>query len=111
MSYTEIRNQLNDYYFKSLPQIAEEIRKNTYEKLDKYAQLNPHDNAYKMKIMQYETIANELKPRLFKDLPFFFETGALVAWCDGRYDRGAEHANGWLYRRNTHIYEDMDPYA
>jgi len=111
MSYTEIRNQLNDYYFKSLPQIAEEIRKNTYEKLDKYAQLNPHDNAYMMKIMQYETIANEIKPRLFKDLPFFFETGALVAWCDGRYDRGAEHANGWLYRRNTHIYEDMDPYA
>ena len=36
MSYTEIRNQLNKYYFQELPDIAESIRKNTFEKLDKY---------------------------------------------------------------------------
>jgi hypothetical protein len=111
MSYTEIRNQLNKYYFQKLPDIAESIRKNTFEKLDKYAENNPYDNAYKMKSMQYETIVDEIKVKLFDDIPFFFETGALVAWCDGRYDRGAMHANGWLYLRNSHIFEDIDPYA
>ena len=111
MPYNAIRKQLNEYYFGPLPQIAETIRKNTYERLDKYAMEHSDDNAYAMKIKQYETIVDEIQPKLFDDIPFFFETGALVAWCDGRYNRGAEHANGWLYRRNQHIFRDADPYG
>ena len=111
MPYNAIRKQLNDYYFCVLPEIAETIRKNTYNRLDKYAQDNSDDNAYIMKIKQYETIVDEIQPKLFDEIPFFFETGALVAWCDGRYNRGAEHANGWLYHRNKHIFRDADPYA
>lgn len=111
MRYNKIRNELNEYYFEHLPKIAENIRKNVFTKLDAYDKEHPNENAYKLKIKQYEVIVDNLQPFLFEDIPFFFETGALVAWSDGRYDRGTTHANAWLYLRNAHFFEDVDPYA
>lgn len=111
MSYNSIREELNDFYFGELNNIAENIRKTVYEKMDAYDKENPKENPYKLKAKQYETIADTIEPILFDDIPFFFETGALVAHSDGRYNRGAEHANGWLYHRNEHLFKDTDPYA
>ncbi len=111
MEYNAIRHALNAYYFEQLPAIAEEMRQTVFQELDTYAAAHPDANAYELKRKQYEVITEHLQPRLFEGLPFFFETGALVAWSDGRYDRGAIHANAWLYLRNSHLFEDMDPYA
>ena len=111
MSYEHIRDELNHYYFTKLPDIAESIRQNVYNSMDDYAKRNPDMNAYNLKAKLYETITNAIKPVIFPDIPFFFETGALVAFSDGRYNRGAQHANGWLYNRNHHLFCDIDPYG
>ena len=111
MSYNAIRNELNEFYFGRLPAIAENVHKTVFEKMDAYAKEHPTDNAYKLKAKQYEVIADTIEPVVYEDIPFFFETGALVAFSDGRFSRGAEHANGWLYLRNSHLFKDTDPYA
>ena len=111
MSYDKIRKELNEYYFGKLPDLAENMRKAAFERLDAYAEEHPDYNSYKLKAKQYEVITDLIEPVLFDDIPFFYETGALVAFSDGRYSRGATHANGWLYMRNEHLFKDADPYA
>lgn len=111
MPYNKIRDQLNTYYFQELPSIAEGIKTKVFSVMDEYAAQNPEKNAYQLKRKQYEVIAEQAQLRLFPDLPFFFETGALVAHSDGKYCRGAIHANGWLYLRNEHLFRDLDPYG
>ncbi len=46
--------------------------------MDEYAKEHPSDSSYKMKAKLYESIADEIEPILFEDIPFFFETGALT---------------------------------
>jgi len=111
MLYSQIRNQLNRYYFEELPFIAEAIREKVFHTMDEYAENHPDKNAYQLKSKQYEVISENVQLCLFPELPFFFETGALVARSDGKYCRGAIHANGWLYLRNEHIFRDIDPYG
>ena len=111
MLYSQIRNQLNQYYFEELPLIAEDIREKVFRIMDEYAENHPDKNAYQLKSKQYEVISENVQLRIFPELPFFFETGTLVAHSDGKYCRGAIHANGWLYLRNEHIFRDIDPHG
>ena len=112
MSYNAIRNELNDYYFKKLPTIAGEIKEAAFERLDAYAAEHENECSYKLKTKQYEVITDLVRPVLFDDIPFFFETGVLTAFCDGCYLRGGFiHANGWLFMRNEHLFKDVDPYG
>ena len=112
MAYEQIRNKLNTFYFSELPTIASQIRDLAFERLDTYAESHPSDSSYQLKAKQYEVITDLIKPVLFEDIPFFFETGVLTAFCDGSFARGNFiHANGWLYRRNEYLFKDADPYA
>lgn len=111
MAYETIKNELNTYYFNELPKSAEAIRANVFSRMDSYVEEHPNESSYRLKAKLYESIADEIAPVIFPDLPFFFETGALVAFSDGNYGRGATHANGWLYLRNMHLFRDIDPYA
>lgn len=112
MNYNNIRNELNNFYFKKLPLIAQDIKESAFNRLDEYAENHPTDSSYKLKSKQYEVITDLVNPILFDDIPFFCETGVLTAFCDGSYLRGGViHANGWLYMRNEHLFEDTDPYA
>lgn len=111
MSYDSIRETLQNYYFDCLPEIAERIRVKVYTAMDEYAREHKGLSAYRLKAKLYETIAETVEPRIFADIPYFFETGALVAYCDGSFNRGADHANGWLYVRNRHLFSDIDPHA
>ena len=109
--YSRIRETLEDFYFTSLPVSAEEIRAEVYSKMDEYDAAHPAATACELKARQYEYIAEAMRPVVFEELPFFFETGALVAFSDGRFDRGAEHASGWLYHKKQHLFRDADPFA
>ena len=111
MIYQNIKNQLNDYYFTKLPKIAESIKQNVYSTMEEYDKENPNLNSYQLKAKLYEVITDNLQIKIFNEIPFFFETGALVAFSDGLYSRGAIHANGWLYERNRHLFIDIDPEA
>ena len=105
----QIRATLDSFYRQTLPTMAERTREETFRKMDRYDAENPGQSAYALKSKLYETIAETIQPVIFKDIPFFFETGALVPFCDGRYSRGGIHANGWLYLRNQHLFEELDP--
>ena len=109
MVYDNIRNELHEYYFEILPEKVENLRVKVFDIMDAYAAEHPDASSYFLKKKLYEVIADNLEPTVFADIPFAFETGALLAWCDGNFERGGEHANGWLFHRNKHLYEDFDP--
>ncbi|MBO5198329.1 MAG: hypothetical protein J6B85_07405 [Lachnospiraceae bacterium] len=111
MIYDRIRRQLSDFYFGSLPGMAERMRERVFRTMDEYDAAHEGESAYCLKAKLYETIAGMIQPVMFEDIPFYFETGVLVAHSDGRYNRGGNHANGWLYLRNEHLFRDIDPYA
>lgn len=109
MNYENLKNELYNYYFDILPEKVEKLRVKVFEIMDNYAEQYPDASSYFLKKKLYDVIADNIEPAVFSDIPFAFETGALLAWCDGRFNRGGEHANGWLAHRNMHLYEDFDP--
>lgn len=109
--YEEIRNDLTEFYFDRLPQVAKEICDTVFGQMDEFDRAHPGQTAYALKGELYRTITKAVRPKLFDGLPFFFETGALVAISDGRYCKGGMHANGWLYLRNEHYFREVDPHA
>lgn len=111
MIYENIRKQLKDFYFNVLPDKVENMREVVFAKMDEYDKQNPGQNAFKLKTKLYETLVDNIDPVLFDDIPYYCETSALVPLCDGGFNRGAIHANGWLYLRNRHLFMDFDPEA
>ncbi len=109
--YDNIRSTLCDFYFTDLPTRAERVRQRVYREMDAYAAQHPDASAYELKAHQYACIAEAAEPVILPGIPFCFETGALVAFSDGRFNRGAEHANGWLFHKNLCLYEEADPHA
>ena len=109
--YDNIRKILKDFYFGPLTEKASNIKEEVYKKMDEYAEKNPDATSYHLKSKLYEAIVDSIDPVIFPDIPYFFETSALVAFSDGKYNRGITHANGWLYERNNHLFIDVDPKA
>ena len=112
MIYDNIKKELNYFYTQELPKLAKGVRDRVFEKMDRYDAEHPSQTSYQLKAKLYQTIADEIVPQVFEDIPFFYETGALLAYSDGKYCRGGmDHANGWLYMRNEHLFRDLDPHA
>ena len=111
MIYEQIRKRLYSYYTEELDGIAKGIKERVFSEMDSYDSKNPGLSTYKLKSALYEKIVDAVKPKLFPDIPFYFETGALCAFSDGKFNRGMIHANGWLYLRNSHLFADIDPHA
>ena len=109
MPYEAERVALKEFYFGELPERASRIRERVYEKMEIYAAAHPDMSAYGLKAELYRVIAEAIEPQVFPGIPYFFETGALVAYSDGKFNRGGMHANGWLYEHNKHIFADADP--
>ena len=108
MNYTNLRNELKDYYWEGTGERGELFREKVSEKLD--SMYNDNMNAYEMKVMQYKTIVDMFEPVLFYNSPYYYETGTMWAHCDGGRDfRGFRHAGGWTYWKNHHLYVDQDP--
>ena len=109
MAYEKERAALSSYYLGELIGRAERVRARVYAHMDAYAEAHPGMSAYGLKAELYRAIAEAIEPKVFAGVPYFFETGALVAYSDGKFNRGGPHANGWLYEHNKHIFIDADP--
>lgn len=107
--YENIKSELAKYYFEELPNLADEHRAKVFEEMDKFAEQHEGASSYFLKAKMYDVIAENVKPQIFADIPFCFEFGTLRPMCDGRYDRGGKHANGWLIERNAHLFRETDP--
>ena len=109
MRYESLRSTLDTFYKNDLPKSAEAMREKVFAILDEWDAAYPNQNSYRLKAQQYRVIADTFTPIFFDELPFYYETGVLVAFCDGRFSRGAIHANGWVHLRNEHLAEEDDP--
>ncbi len=109
MKYNELREELKTYYYNQADRISLEFNDECCKVLD--SKYNNDMTAYEMKAMQYETISEMCKVRLFSNSPFYYETGALGAHCDGagEFRGNLKHPGGWTYRRNVHIVYDENP--
>jgi len=111
MSYESIKKALTEFYFGELPEKVKRIKERVFAEMNEYDAANQGASSYKLKSELYRRIAEAVEPTFIEDVPFFFETGSLMAVSDGRYNRGAVSANAWLYLRNEHIFRDFDPKA
>lgn len=64
------------------------------------------------KLLQYDVIAEQFEPQIFRYNPFFYETGVLTSLSDGAFyakGLGFYQANAWVYQRNRKAFIDQDP--
>ena len=108
MDFAAFREEIRDFYWNRVDDMAAEFREKLYEKLDRAC--DPSVNGYRRKALQYRMIAEECEPVLFDSSPFYHELGTMSAHCDGAGNfRGKTHAGGWNYERSVHLFADRDP--
>ena len=110
MSVEDLQNELKTYYrahsykkWKDDPWV-----KPLFQRLDQFADTHPDATAMELKAVQYETIAEEFTPVLFRHSPFYSEMGVKAAEYDGVPGLGA---GGWLYLRNRELFRKKNPEA
>ncbi|NLE66522.1 MAG: hypothetical protein GX608_03790 [Lentisphaerae bacterium] len=110
-SIEALRDELADYYRRLLPDAqlpANPAYRHPFESLmDACDAAHPGLSAYRLKAMQYEIIADNFRPVLFNNSPFYYEMGTKPAQCDG--NPWWKHPGGWLQRRNNHLFRDVNP--
>lgn len=103
----ELKKELRNYYQQRLLESQKMEGKHPLMKLlDTYDQEHPGLNAYQLKSAQYGIISSNFQPSIFKNSPFYYEMGLKPPTCDGY--PSAPHPGGWLYRRNAHIFRDIN---
>jgi len=108
MNYTDLRNELRNYYFETSYKNAEAFLNKCAAALDK--KYDEKMSAFEMKAMQYKTISELCDPVIFENSPFYYETGIVPGFSDGCRDyKGHKHAGGWTYFKNDHLFIDQDP--
>jgi hypothetical protein len=80
---------------------GENFKSPFWELMDAYAAAHPGLDAVQLKAAQYEMIAENFHPTIFRNSPFFSEMGLNVAESDGI---PFFSAGGWLFRRNMHLF-------
>ena len=99
--------ELRNYYSNLLPEFEQPGYRHPMQLLmDDYDNNHPNTNAYQLKTIQYNMIAEHFKPVLFEHSPFFYEMGLKTSVCDGY---PAKNVGGWLFKRNQHLFCDADP--
>ncbi len=109
MGFEKLRAELRDFYGNVLDDRADAFNVTCTAELER--RYREDMNAYQMKALQYETIVEMCEPVIFDNSPFYYEIGTMVSHCDGAniWRGGHEHAGGWTFRRNRHIYADTFP--
>lgn len=107
MNYTEMREELKNYYWEGTDVKAEAFKEKVYKVLE--GLYRDDMTPYEMKALQYKVISDMFEPVIFFESPFYYETGTMWSQCDGsRYIRGVAHAGGWTYGRNSHLFREQD---
>ena len=111
MDIDELRQELKDYYFQhsfynQCCGKVETYNNPLWDVMDDCASTQPELNAVQMKVLQYETIADNFKPVIFKHSPFYSEMGVKVAESNGVPSLSA---GGWLFKRNCHLFRQRNP--
>ena len=110
MRYDALRQTLKDYYWEGSPERAKAFADKCFAICDE--RVTEEMSPMQQKVLQYRVITEQIEPVLFANVPFYYETGALVNVSDGCHSAKGQtfmHAAGWLYKRNYQVFIDQDP--
>lgn len=109
MNTEALRKELHAFYLNGDEERAKTFAEICFSKMnDRFVE---GMRVARQKMLQYDVIVEEFEPVLFRHLPFFFETGVLTSLSDGASPaKGCSfvQANGWVYQRNAHLFEEQD---
>ncbi|MBE7025985.1 MAG: hypothetical protein E7410_00245 [Ruminococcaceae bacterium] len=109
MNELNLRKELGSFYLSGDAQRAKSFADKCFEIMEK--RYKESMSVTEQKLLQYDVITEEFDPVIFRNAPYFYETGVLTSLSDGA--RGAKghsfvHANGWVYKRNEHLFAEQD---
>ena len=108
MDISAFRNELTDFYWHQIDDMAADFQKELFERLDSLC--TPSMSGYQRKILQYRTITEACDPILLDESPFYHELGTISALSDGAGNyHGTLHAGGWNWERSSHMFVDQNP--
>ncbi len=112
MNYREMRREIGQFYFDAQASLEKSkvFANHCFGILDEKVQEGM--TVPQQKVLQYNVIVDECDVTLFQNAPFYFESGVLSSLSDGANvakNGGHYQANGWVYRRNEHIFREADP--
>ncbi len=105
MNYQELRDELKSFYWSGDEKRSKNFAEKCFSLLDKKA--TEDMTVTEQKLLQYDVIAEEFEPVIFKNSPYFYETGVLTSLSDGaKWAKGFDftQANGWVYLRNANLF-------
>ena len=107
--FQQMKQELYDFYLQGDARRAKAFAEKCLAILDE--KLQPGMSVTAQKLLQYDVIAGEFTPVVFRHNPFYYETGVLTSRSDGARnakDCGFVQANGWVYERNKHLFVEQD---
>lgn len=105
----KMKNELYGFYLQDDAQRAKAFAEHCFAIMD--SRFEEGMSVTAQKLLQYEVIAEEFTPVVFRHNPFYFETGVLTSRSDGARTAkpyGFLQANGWVYERNKHLFIEQD---
>lgn len=109
MNEEKIRKELYSFYLRSDAERSRQFAEKCFKIMD--GRYRYGMSVTEQKLLQYDVITEQFEPVLFKNVPYFYETGALTSLSDGaRWAKGYSftQANGWVYQRNEHLFIEQD---
>jgi len=109
MNYPKLREELYSFYLNGDAERAKSFADKCFAIMEE--RFSDGMSVTEQKLLQYDVIVENFEPEIFPHLPFFYETGVLTSLSDGAsHAKGYSfsHANGWVYNRNKHLFEDQD---
>ena len=107
--YQQMKNELYGFYLQGDAERAKAFAEKCFAIMD--SRFEEGMSVTAQKLLQYDVIAAEFTPVVFRYNPFFYETGVLTSRSDGARTAkpyGFVQANGWVYERNKHLFVDQD---
>lgn len=109
MKYSELREELKDFYWTGDVERSKSFAEKCFSVLDK--KVTEDMPVIEQKLLQYDVISDLFEPVVFKNSPFYYETGVLTSLSDGARwakNHGFTMANGWVYTRNAHLFWEQN---
>ena len=110
MNYLPLREELKAFYWNNQNEKnARAFSKKCFAICEE--RVRPEMSVPVQKMLQEEVIAEEFDPVIFKNAPYYYESGVLVSLSDGAFfAKGWDftHAAGWVFRRNEHRFKEQD---
>lgn len=104
-----IREELYEYYLNGDAERSRAFAERCFSILD--SRFYEGMSVTEQKLLQYDVICEEFSPKIFRHIPYYYEMGVLTSLSDGNRKakkHGFIQANGWVFKRNEHLFKEQD---